>query len=186
MPHVLRPQTSIVWIIDLQEKLVPAMDSPSQLLTANKKLIESAALLEVPVVLSEQMPHKLGATHADLQPSFVSTPPTVMVEKASFNGAKHFAWQEYSQANPQRQQVVIAGVESHICVYQTVRDLLQQGYYVTLAEDAIDSRRVEDYQIGLRRMQQLGAQIGCVESIVFDWLHTAEHPKFKEVQALFK
>ena len=182
----LDPAQSLLLVVDVQERLVPAMRESEDFLAHVGALVEIAGLLAVPVLATEQAPEKLGATHADLIARLVPTGAD-RVAKSTFSayGAPEVrAWLQARRT--ERPHVVLAGLESHICVQQTALDLLAEGFRAWAVEDAIAARHDMGYRVGLARMGQAGAIAACVESVAFEWLGGAEHPAFRRVQALVK
>ncbi len=176
---------SLLAVIDVQQRLGDAM--PGKVLNrvlANVNLLaRSAALLEVPVLMTEQYPQGLGAT----MPAVASALPagTASFSKTSFSccGADGFL---AALDRSGRRQVVLVGMEAHICVLQTALDLVAAGLAVFVVEDAVCSRRLENYQNALDRLRQCGVSVVSAESVVFEWMGASTHPHFKAIQALLR
>lgn len=168
---------SVLCVVDVQERLVPAMTDGENVVARCRRLAEGARLLDVPRVVTEQYRKGLGPTVpalADLLP-----PP---LDKLSFSccGGEGFA----EAFPPTAGQVVLCGLETHVCVAQTALDLLAQGYAVFLAVDAITSRHPVDRDVALRRLEASGAIPTTSEAILFEWCRTAAHPEFQSVRKL--
>lgn len=174
---------SILLIIDIQGKLADLVHESDRLIKETRKLIEGAHLLDVPIYWVEQYPEGLGRTKKVLRDYLVER--ATYFSKRTFSAWKHDSFKNTLQ-NASQQKIVVVGIESHVCVYQTVKDLLQQGFDVEIVVDAISSRTVENKRIGIEKMRSLGAQITSVEMILFEWMETSEHKRFKEVSAIIK
>lgn len=182
-PNLLDNQQSLLVIIDVQTKLLTAMpELQAALMVANlNKLAHAVQLLKVPVLLTEQYPQGLGQTvpqlnlPADLQ-SFSKT------------GFSCLAAEGFRQAllATGRSQIILCGQETHVCVLQTALALLQENFQVFVVTDAVCSRQSEHKELALQRMQQQGASLVCVESILFEWLADAKHMHFKAISALIR
>lgn len=179
MPLLVRDDCTLL-LIDLQERLAPAIhDGPAVVVNAGR-LAQGAALLDVPVLRTEQSPSKLGPTLADCAVG-------VLVEKTSFDAcaAPDFA-QALAAVAAQRRTVVIAGMEAHICVLQTAMSLRARGLRVAIAADAVGSRKPENQTSALSRMARDGVEIVSTEMALFEWLGDAACPQFKAVSALVR
>lgn len=179
---MLNIENSVVVIIDIQEKLVNAVGKYSPLENACK-VAQSAKILDIPVIITEQYPQGLGETVNDLKECFAEN--TQFVEKTSFSAFLTSEFVEKLKATG-RKQVVIFGIEAHICVHQTICDLLENGYEVYLVKDASASRSKHEFKTGIELMKQNGAKVTCTEIVLFEWLKTAKNPNFKAVQVLIK
>lgn len=193
MAHgLLEAERSILVVIDLQGKLVEMVERSGAVLEATRRLITLAGLFEVPVILTEQYPKGLGPTHPLVQAAFDSHSGWKRyLDKTSFGccGDQSFM-AALAEARPGMapawRQVVVAGIESHVCVMQTVLPLLAEGSEVHLCWDAVSARGPEYLRFGLLRMKQAGAVISNHESVGFEWARDKNHPRFKEMSALFK
>ncbi len=179
---MLTLENTVLVIIDVQVRIAQAMYEKEILLKNLMKLIRGALVLGIPIIATEQNPEKLGPTEteiAQLLPKFQAIP------KLSFSccGEKRF-WQELETLN--RKQVLIAGIETHVCVYQTVMDLLSSGYEVQVVADAVSSRAVENREIGLKRMVAEGAHLTSTETVLFELLRVAKGDKFREISRIVK
>jgi nicotinamidase-related amidase len=145
-------------------------------------LIKAAKVLDIPIIWCQQVPDSLGATIPEIAELLSDTEP---INKASFSccGDERFIGRLNSL---DRQQVLLCGIETHVCIYQTVVDLRSRGYEVSVAADAVSSRTLENKQIGLERLRAEGAHISSTEMVLFELLKTAEHPQFKQIAKLVK
>lgn len=170
-------------VVDIQTKLTAAM--PVKVLARLQRntglLLKSATLLNMPVSATEQYPKGLGSTEPEILKMLPNS--TSMYEKTSFSaaGAEGFI---SDLEDSGRKQIVIAGMEAHVCVLQTALDLFSRGYEVFVIADAVCSRQRESYETALIRMRQTGIVISDAESILFEWLRDAKHEQFKSIQSL--
>lgn len=173
--------TSRLLIVDVQEKLLPAIPVRESLLSNCRKLIEAAKLFSVPVSATEQYPKGLGPTVAELRGLM---PDGSVPAKVRFSAADALSWGMAAERTDNRFQIVVAGIEAHVCVLQTVLDLLASGYQVFVAADAIGSRAKLDWQFALQRMSASGATITTTESVMFEWCESADAAEFKQLSKL--
>ncbi len=190
--ELLDASRSVLVVIDLQGKLVDMVHRPAPVLEATLRLMRLAEMFEVPVVLTEQYPRGLGPTHPRVRAGFDAlTVPTRFVEKTSFGCCGDPGFMDALDTLRPRaacgsRQVVIAGIEAHVCVMQTVIELLRTGDQVHLCWDAVSGRGAEYRAHALGRMAAAGAVVTNHESIGFEWARDKEHPRFKEMSALFR
>lgn len=183
---------SILVVIDFQGKLVQMVHRPALVLEAARRLMRLADLFSVPVVLTEQYPKGIGPTEESLRGIFDGlTTPTFFLEKTAFGCCGDSGFEALLQKArpglaPERRQIVIAGMETHVCVMQTVLELLDAGHQVHLCWDAVSGRGEEYRQHALERMAAAGATITNHESVAFEWARDKNHPQFKAVSALLK
>ncbi len=180
--NTLSAEDSLVLIIDIQEKLVAALNKDVVVSNA-LKVATSANILGIPIIVTEQYPKGLGCTVQSLKD--VLPQETQIVEKTYFNALLEDGMLDKIKSYGKK-QIVIFGIETHICVYQTASALIEQGYEVYVIKDACASRNKYEFKQGIDAMVANGAKISCVEIALFDWLKGAKNPKFKEVQALIK
>ena len=164
-------------IIDLQEKIIRPIFNKDSIIKNIKKLINAYQILEENIFVSEQNPRKLGTTIPELLPKARFK----KIEKMEFSLANI---QEFLKEleNKKVTNLIICGIETHICVQQTVLDILQKGFEVILISDAMSSRNRVDHEIALQRMIQMGAIITTTESIIFELCKTADRKEFKEIR----
>lgn len=181
MGGLLHTENSLLLIIDVQEKFKPILFNADALVENISRMVRGCNLLDVPVVVSEQYPKGLGSTVSEITAHLY--PETPILEKFAF-GCCGEPTIETLLTQYNRKQIMICGIEAHICVNQTVVALLQAGYDVHLIEDAIGTRHEHNYHIALQKLTQLGALPSCVEMALFELMGTSKHPRFKEIQAL--
>ena len=176
---------SVLVIIDIQERLSTAM--PEKVLKKVSEKInllsKAATLLSIPVIVSEQYPKGLGATLSNITSSL---PDNVLIkEKTCFSCASN---QDFITAleSLNKKQVILVGMEAHICVTQTALELQSSNYQVFISKDAVCSRTKHNYKNALQRMRQAGCVITNSESIFFEWLRDAKHSQFKTLSSLIK
>ena len=179
----LDPASTVLLLVDVQEKLVTAMP-PGALDRVVKNaiiLLESAKLLGVRVLATEQYPKGLGATI----PALASCLPSPALPKLTFDAVSDLAVAR-ALADLDPRSVIVLGMESHVCVFQTARELVKRGHATYVVADAVSSRTDENRQIGLSLCERAGATITGTESIVFDWLQTAGTDVFRSVSKLLR
>ena len=178
-------QQSQLLIIDIQERLAAAMPAEvlDDVIKNNNLLLTAANELDIPVIHSEQYPAGLGNTIAVIAEQFPAT--SHAVTKTRFSCAASEDFNDFI-ARQNRRQIIISGIESHVCVLQSALQLQQQGYAVYVVEDAICSRKKSNHKNALKRLAQSGVVITNVESVIFEWLRDAAHPKFKTLAKLIK
>jgi len=183
MYQPLTPENSLLMIIDVQERLLPVVQNHQQIVFNVRRLLEGARLFGVPVVISEQYPQGLGSTVKELAP-YISEGAAVLSKK-SFSVYGDAGIRTEIDAR-KRSQVILCGVETHVCVLQSAFDLLRAGQEVYIVGDAVGSRFIGDQETALRRFETSGMVLTTTESLLFEWCRTAEHPQFKEVSRLAK
>ena len=178
-PARLSAADSALLVIDVQEKLLPFIPQTPELLLNLTFLLDAARLLDVPVLATEQYPKGLGPTN----PAIAERLPANLPAKVAFSCA---AVPEVTAGLNQRNRTVVllAGIETHVCVLQTALDLLERGRTVFVAADAVAGRFARDHELALRRMERAGAVLTTVETAAFEWLGSAGAPQFKAVSAL--
>ncbi len=181
-PVLIRPDRSCLVIVDIQPKLLVAIDAADRVTDNAQVLMQAAAAMDVPILVSEQYPRGLGAT---VPPVADLAPPGSVVEKMHFSCLADGGFAERFRSLD-RSQAVIAGIEAHVCVLQTALGLLDAGYAPFVVADAVSSRTAENAQAALRRLDRAGAGIVTTEMVVFEWLERAGTPRFKDVSRLIK
>lgn len=172
---LLNKDKSALLLVDVQEKLTPLVLNSQELVERCEWLIRLAKDLDVPLIISEQYPRGLGKTVAPLQGAG-STHRAV--EKVHFSCYRESSFVKHWQA-VDRKQVVIAGIETHVCVLQTAVDMLNSGFDVFVVIDAVSSRHELDHKYGLKRMKQAGIHLVTAEMVFFEWVEQAGTPEFK-------
>lgn len=190
--ELLDTERSVVAIIDLQGKLMDMIHRPRMVVEGSVRLIRLAELFRVPVVLTEQYARGLGGTHPEVRAAFDSlTVPTRYLDKTSFGccgdpGFESLLRELRPEVTAERRQVVVAGIEAHVCVMQTVLELLASDQQVHVCWECV-SGRGEEYRFhALERMSQAGAVITNHESVAFEWARDKNHPAFKAFSALLR
>jgi nicotinamidase-related amidase len=174
-------EDSALLIVDVQEKLAEQMHESSALFNNLSILIQGAKLLSIPIVWVEQLPDKLGSTHPDI----IQHLPGKPFEKSTFSAwGNNEVRSEVENIN--RRNWIVAGIECHVCVYQTVRDLLKMHYNVHVVSDAVSSRKLENKKLGLQAMQTAGAKLTSTEMVLFELQKKAEGETFKQLINLVK
>jgi nicotinamidase-related amidase len=176
---------SCLLVVDLQEKLVPAMAEPAPVLRNAAILMQAAARLRVPVVASEQYPQGLGPTVPELR---ALAPDDAFIDKTSFSCADVPGIVERLQVfnKPGGNQVVICGVEAHVCVLQSALGLKRAGFVPFVVADATTSRTPANRNAALKRLGENGVEVVTTEMVIFEWLGRAGTPEFKEISRLIK
>lgn len=174
----LKVEDTALLVVDLQEKLLPKIINSDDLARNATFMVKAAKTLGVPVLATEQYPKGLGATVEPLR-SLIEK----VWEKQSFSAVREGGVLDFLKSDA-RIKVVLVGIEAHICVMQTVLDLLNQGFHVFICVDAVSSRYAIDVKIALKRMQQAGAVLVTSETCVYELLETAANPVFKEISAM--
>jgi len=169
-------------IVDVQGKLAQAMHEKQTLFKNIQILIKAAKILDIPVLYCQQCPHALGPTIPEIAELLTDNEP---IDKASFSCCSDQQFTKKLKAL-ERPQVILCGIETHVCIYKTAADLCLADYDVTVIADAVSSRTLENKQIALRRMQAEAITISSTEMTLFELLKTAEHPKFKQIAKLIK
>ncbi len=178
-----RAEESLLVVVDFQEKLFPSIDEgfKKRILEGLPKLIESAKILGIPVIYTEQYPKGLGKTVGEIGKHLDGK----AIEKRSFSC---FGSQKFMDAvlESSARYLIIAGIETHICVNQTVFDALDMGYTPILVEDCSGSRRTSDHETALRKMENGGVLIESSEMVIYEWLESAGNVRFKKILELVK
>jgi nicotinamidase-related amidase len=178
-PELLASETSRLLIVDVQEKLLPQIPVAERLVHNCRRLLDGAKIVRVPAFGTEQYPKGLGHTKAELAERLGPLP-----EKVCFSCVPALGWGAAAELTDDRDQIIVAGMETHVCVLQTVLDLIAGGFRVFVPADAVASRSEMDWRIALERMASSGATITTVESVLFEWCKQAGTPVFKEIQKL--
>jgi len=179
--ELLNRHTSRLLVIDVQEKLLPAIHDGDRILSNCRKLVSGAEILGVPVTATEQYPQGLGPT----VPALAELLPE-RLEKTDFSCRTCLPWAASGAEPDACFQVVVCGAEAHVCVLQTVLDLLSLGFRVFVAADAIGSRSIQDRDLAIHRLSASGAVITSSEAILFEWCERAGSPEFKQISRLVR
>jgi len=180
---LLDPAKAALIVVDVQVKLLPFIYKHERLVEKCRVLTEGFKSLGVPVILTEQYPRGLGATHESVLGAL--PPDAQKLEKVAFGCLGDDGITE-SLMKLDRKQIVVCGMETHICVMQTALQLLAAGFEVHLIRDAVSSRDPKNRDIGIDRMVRAGAVSSCVEMALFELMRDCKHPQFRAVQKLIK
>lgn len=182
LPIRLEATRSTLVVVDIQEKFRPLIHGMEQVLTGSSRLIRFCQLMDIPIMVTEQYPRGLGVTISEIRLLFKSF---ACLEKVHFSccGDKVFNRNLNQQGGD---QIILCGIEAHVCVYQTALDLLRQGKQVAVAVDAVSSCSAADREIGLKRMSEIGVQSMSVQMLMFEFLKQAGTDQFKKVASILK
>jgi len=180
--HRLTRASAGLIVVDIQERLLPAIFEKERMVQNVVRLIKSAAILGVPIFATEQYRKGLGATDAEVTAALAGVAP---IEKVAFS-ACGAAGLSASVKAKKTSDIILCGIEAHVCVCQTCLDLLDQEFKVFVVADAVSSRAPENYRIGVERMRDAGAVIVSTEMVLFELLEKAGTEEFKQILALVK
>jgi len=173
----------LVVIIDVQDRLVGMLNKQEPIVKATSILLNAANIMNIPAILTEQYPQGLGKTVFEL--TSVMDECNEIIEKTSFSAVQTEEFINKLQQTGKK-TIIIGGIETHICVYQTACELIESGYNVVVVKDACGSRSSDCFKTGIQLMKEAGAKISNVETVLFELLRTSKNPCFKAVQALVK
>jgi len=179
---MMRPEESVLLVIDVQGKLASLVHESAEVERNILKLVRACRVLEVPVMYTEQYPEGLGRTVESLRKLFEGEAP---FEKSAFSccGSEDFM-SHLRQLN--RNEIMVAGIETHICVYQTSVELIEYGYNVHVVTDAVSSRSAENRAMGIHCIENAGAWLKTTEMAIFELLRVAEGERFKKISRIIK
>lgn len=180
--RLARERATLV-VVDLQTKLVPAVVDHEQLVKNGVLLLRLARVLELPVVLTTQYSKGLGPALPEV---IEEAPGVVPIDKVSFGCFGEEGFRDRLRSLAGRDQLLVAGVESHICVAQTVLGALETGYHVHVASDAVSSRSEDNHRVGLARMEHAGALLSSTEMAAYELLERSDNEAFKKMLPYFK
>lgn len=180
--RLLDPLDAMVLLIDVQEKLIPTIYKHEELLTNLLFAAKGFASLDTPILITEQYPKGLGSTPLSLKQEI---PSSKTLEKNEFSAWKNDAIKK-EMIHIDKKQVVLLGIEAHICIMQTAVDLMTHGFEVFVPIDGISSSNKKFKKSAIQRLQQAGAQITTIESCFFEIMQTSSHPNFKEISQLLR
>jgi len=179
---LLSAPDSLLLVVDIQERLLPVMQDGARVVRNTGILLQAAQALDLPALVTEQYPKGLGPTVGEIKAAAGAAP---VMEKLHFS-----AWGEPDIRRHVTKiggsQVVIAGIEAHVCVLQTALDIAESGRHVAVVADAISSRQADSVAAAQHRLLQAGISLVTTEMCLFEWLGTAAHPQFKSLSALIK
>lgn len=177
----LAQEKTVLMVIDIQERLVPALPDSLEVIKNTNTLITVSSKLNIPIIATEQYPKGLGKTVTEID--FTNKEVSVF-EKMTFSGCTDEVLTALKQLG--RKKIIITGMETHVCVFQTAKDLLAQGFQVFVVEDAVCSRTEQNYRNGLSLMSAMGAVVTNTETVFFDLIKKSGTPIFKELSKLIK
>ncbi|GFR40317.1 hypothetical protein Agub_g853 [Astrephomene gubernaculifera] len=177
----LRANSSALFVCDIQEKFRPAISGYPTVIDTARRMVQGADVLGIPILVTEQYPKALGSTVSEIVlPSGTSVFPKTMFSMCTPDV------DNWLESKPNVRQVMLLGIEGHVCVLQTGLDLLDRGYEVHLLTDGVSSTRPHHRATGIQRLAQAGALISNSELALFQLMGDAKHPRFKEISALVK
>ncbi len=179
---MLRTDDTVLVLVDIQGKLATLMHNKEEFFENVARLIKGVKALEIPIIWNEQLPEKLGRTVPEIKELLVGLSP---LEKNTFSCCGNPDFMERLRST-RREQILLAGMETHVCVYQTALDLLPEGYEINLVTDAVSSRTLDNKIVALQAMKELGARLTTVEMALFEMLQVAEGDKFKKIIEIVK
>ena len=173
---------AVLIIIDIQGNLAQAMHDKENIFANNVKMIQGFKAFSLPIIVTEQIPQKLGQTIPQIAAQLEGINP-IAKETFSCWDDRNFTKQLKGLS---RRHIVLAGIECHVCVYQTALDLISNGYTVHLVTDCVSSRTPENRQVGIEAIKSAGAHLTSTEMVLFELLRTAADPKFKDIFKIVK
>jgi nicotinamidase-related amidase len=179
----LNENEAVLVVVDVQDRFMPVLFNAERFIKACRLLIGGAKMLGLPILVTEQLPEKLGPTIQELREALGEDYRPIV--KAEFSA---FANETFRRtfASTGRTQLIVCGIEAHVCIRQTVLDALNLGYDVFVVEDAISARYEFLWRSGIQSCVEAGAWRTNAESVLFELMRTAEHERFREVQAIVK
>ena len=179
-PALMDRQDTGLLVVDVQEKLIDLIRGHQSLVWNISRLLRGARQLQIPVIATEQYPQGLGSTVSELSKHLETIP-----EKLTFSCAGCLelfeSWREAGVF-----KILVAGIESHVCIQQTVLDLMANGFQVYVAVDAVGARGQVDHEVAVQRMESAGAVVTTTEAALFEWCQVAGTPEFKEISRLVR
>uniref|UniRef100_A0A7V4N429 Isochorismatase family protein n=1 Tax=Thermodesulfobacterium geofontis TaxID=1295609 RepID=A0A7V4N429_9BACT len=183
--YLINTEETLIIITDIQEKLIRAMDEDvvKEVIKNNLILIETAKLFNIPIILTEQYPKGLGKTVEEIKKTLPLYEP---IEKITFNSFLEPNFEKKLNEYKDRKKVILTGMETHVCLWQTAIDLIKRDYAVFVPKDAVCSRRKLDWETGLDLIKSAGGIVTTTETLVFQILKRAGTPEFKKILELVK
>ncbi len=180
--NLCRSSEGVLILIDIQTRLSSAMPETvrARVLKNTAILVQAASMLDIPFIITRQYPKRLGDTEPVIPAQTATT-----IDKTAFSCFRAGGFPQTLEKSA-RHQVILAGMESHVCILQTAFDLLANNYQVFVAEDAVCSRTAANHRNAVTRMAQHGVTLTNTESVLFEWLEDASHPRFKSISCLIK
>lgn len=183
MKNRLVKENAGLLIVDFQERLLAHVERSCELLVAIEKVVRGCQYMGIPIIATEQYPEKMGPTAPTIQK--LLDPDTDYLPKTTFSCVADSEIKRAIEKTAVNQWVVV-GIEAHVCVFQTARDLKEAGYGVVVLNDAISSRSIFDYSTAIAEMRDEGIRISSVETVLFELLHDSKTSEFKQVSQLIK
>jgi nicotinamidase-related amidase len=174
---ILNKDNSVLVIVDIQDKLAVVMEQKEKVTKNCLHIIETAKLLGIPMILTEQYPKGLGQTISGIKEALPEYNP---LEKVTFDCCKGDGFLQ-KIASLRKTHIILTGMETHVCVLQTCLGLMGKGYFVHLVSDAVCSRKKDDFKTGRKMMRDAGAVLTCTETVLFQLLEKAGTPEFKAI-----
>ncbi len=181
--QVLRAESSVLVVVDMQEPFLRHLFERERVVNNCRLLIQSARILQVPVIATLQYAQRMGGVIPEI--AEVLPEGCEPVDKMCFSCYRSEPFRTALMAS-ERTQVVVCGVEAHICVMQTALDAQEAGFHVQVAEDSVSSRSRENWQIAMRRLRHAGVVVTCAESVIYEWLGEAGTDAFRQILQLVK
>ncbi len=179
---MLKPEKTVLVVIAVQGRLARLMHAKASLFSNLRKFIKGIQTLQIPILWVEQKPESLGPTITEISEILADVEP---IHKSSFSAYRDTHFLEALETSG-RQQVLVTGIEAHVCVYQTAVDLAESGYEVEVVADAVSSRTLENKTIGLQKMRDAGVGLTSTEMALFELLEKAEGEAFKKIVKIVK
>ena len=179
---VLRKEGTALVVIDFQEKLVPFVSKRDETLKNAATMLQAARIYNIPIVLTEHYPKGLGRTVPEISAHIPGIQPIEKVVFSAFGAPEFVKRLEELRIRT----LIVEGIETHICINQTVHDALEMGYGVHVISDAVSSRAEHNYHVGIEKMRQSGAVISSTEMALYELQHRADVPEFKDLLKLIK
>lgn len=176
------PAQAALVVIDIQDKLAPTIHGIDNVVRHAGLLLDCASVLGIPVLITEQYPAGLGPTIPTI---LEKAPSATRIEKTTFSCCRAHTFIQALDALG-RHQIILAGIETHVCVFQTAVDLITRSYRVQVVADAVSSRTESNRSIGIERMRRAGVDVTSFESVIFELLETSNRPEFKQVLKAIK
>jgi len=180
---MLSVDNTVLVVIDMQGKLAEIMHDKENLFANLERIIKGVLVLDLPIIWTEQVPEKLGPTLPQF--SELLTGSSNPIPKSSFSCCGVASFTDALESSG-RKQILMTGIEAHVCVYQTTLDLLANGYEVQIVTDAVSSRTPENRNLALNRVKDAGAILTSTEMALFELLRVAEGPQFKQIAKIVK
>lgn len=178
---ILNQNDTVILIIDIQERLLNSIFNKETVSKNSVIIAKTAKILNIPIIVTEQYPRGLGYTAEILKSTLPDN--TLFYEKLAFNALDNPKLLDHLRTT-RKKQIVVFGIETHICINQTVDKLIEYGYEANVVSDACGSRSEYEHNAGIDRIRSNNGRIITTEMALFEWVKSAKHPKFKEVQSL--